>query len=182
MKKLILFLIVGVNLFFVQTSWATEPNKGSFEWKIFFGFYKYVECKIDQNKPIWADDPENTEIEISNLSEINPDKMDITRWPKDASYILLGVSLEYINQGRKIEFDEDTQKISREIETYSTEDGIYSYLSWNFKDINVGWSTVQLKMLQNGNIKYIMQIQRVEDVVPSREECELSVLPAKNLP
>lgn len=152
------------------------PLKTEFDWTKFYGFYKYVSCDISHNKPIWAEDLKNTKIEISNYSGLDPYKIDLTRWPDNASYILLGMTLERINQGKYVEYDEDTQKVSRELITYTTKDGVYGYLRWNFKDINVGWSSLQLQMLENKNIRYTMKLRYSDDDFTAKEVCELKAI------
>lgn len=149
------------------------PIHGKFDYTKFLGMYRYQNCKVANSEPIWAENPETTTVEISNRNFIEPDFLEMVRWTENNNGILLGMSLEKINQGKQTEIDQDTHKLVHSSESYTTKDGVYNFLSWNVQDINVGWSSVQLKVDKSGNISYIMRIQRTDDAHMKEEICTL---------
>lgn len=166
-----LFFILS--LIAASTAQAVSPDPGHFEWIKFAGNYKYISCEIKNNKPIWADDIENTAIEISQDFSLDSHNLQLVRWHKDSSYILLGRAIEKIDQGRYEEYDEEIQRISRTVISYATNDGVFGFLSWNFKELNVGWSSTELRMIDENTISYNMQIQHREDPTSFEETCLL---------
>lgn len=171
MKLLILSLFISFSL---EAS-ANVPAYGKFDWRKFDGIYKYESCQIKNNKPIWAERPESTTIEFSAHPEIEPNLLEITRITQPNTGILLGYSLAEINQGKKIEVNEETKKVIHTSESYTTKDGVYNFLSWNVEDINVGWATMQLKIDNTGILTYKTRLQFSDEADYREEVCNLSV-------
>lgn len=165
--------IIFFNLIISSGVLAASPEPGKFNWANFVGNYKYVNCEIKNNKPIWADDPENTKVEIYRNFSQDENNLQLIRWHENSSYVLLGTSIDKIDLGQYVEYDEETQKIYRTVLSYATNAGVYSVLNWNFKDINVGWSKIELISIDANTISYMMEMQRVEDIDSVKETCIL---------
>lgn len=171
MTKYIFWSIVFFNII----GFAKAPIAGKFDWTQLTGRYKYVSCELIKNKPIWADAPETTQIEIYIDYTSDASTLNLIRWPEEDTLILLGASLEKINKGRQIVYDEETNKVWKNSISYSTVDGVFSHSKWNVKDINIGWHKIQLQMLEGGLVTYKMQLSQDKADLVSEEICTLKL-------
>ena len=162
-----------IGILFSISALAQVPEHGEFDRTKFYGFYRFTACEVSHNDPIWSQDPSGTYIEISDNHGREKNYLEMLRWNDNGSPLMPIWKWTDINLGAQKSIDEETHKLVGTSDSFSTTDGIYGFLSWNYKDINIGWGTVQLSMDAQGNVSYLMQLKHEEDSYTKEERCSL---------
>lgn len=161
---------------FAQAANSTAPLSS---WQDFYGSYSFVSCKAKKNIPIWSEDMAEHFVEISNVNN-EPNTINLYREKYEGNLIGLGASIERINQGRYREYEEGSKILRKEIHSYTIPKGVYGYEYWNYKDINIGWMSVELKRISENTIQLRQKLQWQEDKDARDETCILKKLTPRN--
>jgi len=150
------------------------PDKGDFAWTQFQGKYDFGECQ-NRSSANWESSVAGTFLQIDHKVDYarNPttEGLELMR-ANNRNPIALGWSVERVGQGLQTEFDTDTGRVGRVMESYATADGIYGMTAWD-RPYNVGWSTLQLRMGAQGDISLTIRKRTDSDAFTHEETCTL---------
>lgn len=134
------------------------PAHGSFSWRGLEGFYRFGNCQ-NNGAPYWAVAPGVSHLLLStnpfNDEAPAPDTLILVRVRDDESPLAVNWNLDWINHGPQRIHDPKTGKQVEVTESYTTAQGLYNSMSWDFGD-DSGWATIELKVDAQGGLSYVM--------------------------
>ncbi len=170
-------LLIGF-LFLMQlpVAQASPPPHGSYPWSGLQGEFRFGDC-TNNGSPLWAGAPDQTHLLLSTnpFNILNPpaDTLVLARVQDQGSSLAINWDFSAINRGPQPTIEENTGRKVGESESFTTPDGLYNRLDWNFGGDDSGWATITVHADSQGQLSYDMKRYSSESAELRTEKCNL---------